>query len=279
MTRQSLPRISVILVTYEWPDALDRVLFSLSKQLVFPHEIIVADDGSGPETRDCVERWRTLLPFSLHYVRQEDRGFRAAEARNRGVALSSGDYLLFLDGDCLVFKDFIARHQQLAEPHWQVVGNRVLLNPHSTQLVLTQAINPLVWDWRAFLKARRKGWMNRLLPLFRLGDGRWRKHRSRKWRGAQSCNLGIWRDDFFAVNGFDEAFQGWGHEDADLVARLIAHGCLRKDGHFAVPVLHLWHKENSRELNAKNIQRLEQTLGGELPSLAEKGVNQHLKKV
>ena len=71
-----------------------------------------------------------------------------------------------------------------------------------------------------------------------------------------TCNLAIWKKDFIAVNGFDEQFQGWGYEDSDLVIRLIHNRIKRKEGRFAVPVLHLWHKENDRSQHDENYQRL-----------------------
>jgi predicted glycosyltransferase involved in capsule biosynthesis len=116
-----------------------------------------------------------------------------------------------------------------------------------------------------------------LAPILTLGDGNWRKRRSSEWRGARTCNLGVWRADFAKVNGFDERYEGWGHEDADLVARLIASGVQRKDGHFAVPVLHLWHRENDRSQEPANVRRLEQVLANAgRDNVAAKGLSQYL---
>lgn len=251
---------TIILTTYNRPDALHKVLCSLTQQIVLPNEVLVADDGSGPETAKCIQFWQEQAPFPLHHVWQPDRGFRAAAARNGAIARSSADYLIFLDGDCLVFSDFLRRHLGLAEPGWFVVGNRVLLNQDLTQRILAGLENPLQWPpWR-WLRARGRGQSNRLAPLLRLSDGAWRKCRRWRWQGARSCNLGVWRNDVVAVNGFDECYQGWGHEDADFVARLLRSGCRRKDGQFAVPVAHLWHMENDRSEEKKNKTRLQRVL-------------------
>ncbi|MCU7812231.1 MAG: glycosyltransferase family 2 protein [Candidatus Thiodiazotropha sp. (ex Notomyrtea botanica)] len=271
-------RVSVIIVTYEWPGALDSVLESLSLQTVMPLEIIVTDDGSGPETREVVAAWQGRIACNLKFLWQEDRGFRAGQARNRGVAASQGDYLVFLDGDCLVFPDFVKRHQALAENSCQVVGNRILLSEALSRLVLEGKERPFRWGLPRWIRGRLMGEVNRLLPLIRLGDGAWRKKRAGKWSGAQSCNLGIWRQDFFAVNGFDEDFAGWGHEDADLVVRLMGKGVTRKDGHFSVPVLHLWHRENNRNLEPENLKRLNDALEGKRDLVASSGVSNHVRE-
>ncbi|RLJ17598.1 glycosyl transferase family 2 [bacterium endosymbiont of Escarpia laminata] len=270
------PVVSVIVVTYQWPKALERVLASLARQEPPPLEVIVADDGSGPETAEVVRRWQSLAPFPLHHVWQADDGFRAAGARNRAAARASGNYLLFLDGDCLAFPDFIARHSTLAEPGWFLAGSRMLMNQALSARVLDGKADPVGWGLSRWLAARFRGEVNRLLPLLRVGDANWRKRRAGKWQGARSCNLGAWKDDFLRVNGFDESYQGWGHEDADLVVRLMARDCLRKDGHYAVPVLHLWHREHSRDLEPENVKRLEDALAGRRNPVAERGVNQYL---
>lgn len=270
------PAASIVVTTYERPDALDRVLHSLSCQATLPHDVLIADDGSKEPTAACIRRWQPAFPCPLIHVWQADEGFRAAAARNRAVAQATGDYLVFLDGDCLVFPDFVQRHAGLAENGMFVVGNRVLMSPELTLAVLGSVDQPTSWSARAWIGARLSGRVNRLLPLLRLPDGRWRHRRPREWRGARTCNLALWRRDFLAVNGFDETYQGWGHEDADLAARLIRHGIWRKDGHFATPVLHLWHGENPRGNEAENLARLQQVLRGERASIAARGVDQYM---
>lgn len=269
-------KISLIVVTYQWPQGLECVLASVAQQLVMPLEVIVADDGSGSETRERVTAWSKQLPIPLRHVWQEDRGFRAGAARNRAAAVAKGDYLVFLDGDCLVFPDFIRRHTRLAETDWFVVGNRLLLTRKMSEQVIEGNINPLHWHCGQWVKARLQKQVNRLGPLLRLGDGVWRKWQSKKRRGAQSCNLALWKNDFLNINGFDERFQGWGHEDADLVVRLIANGCYRKDGRYAVPVVHLWHPQQSRELEQGNKAQLEARLRGESEIFARCGVDQYV---
>src|SRR5215470_10988167 len=120
--------ISVIVTTYNREDALEAVLSALSRQSDRGFEVVIADDGSGPTTATLVERWRTRLGVPLSHVWQVDRGFRAAEIRNRAILACNGNYCVFLDGDCLARPDFIATHRALAETGWFITGNRVLLS-------------------------------------------------------------------------------------------------------------------------------------------------------
>ena len=248
--------ISVIVTTYRREDALAAVLRSLSRQSDADFEVIVADDGSGPETARVIETWQSKLGRRLVHVWHEDEGFRAAEIRNRAVLASEGAYCIFLDGDCLVRSDFLAAHRRLAEPGWFVSGNRVLLSREETVRVLRDGIEPEAWGAFDWLSRRAGGGVNRVSALARLPLGPLRKLRSTAWQGARSCNLAIWRSDLDRVDGFDADYSGWGKEDSDIIVRLLHAGVRRKDGNFAVGVIHLWHPEADRGRLAENENRL-----------------------
>jgi glycosyltransferase involved in cell wall biosynthesis len=250
--------ISVILTTYKREDALAAVLRGLGRQSDRNFEIVVADDGSGPATRDLVERLAATLDISLRHVWHEDRGFRAGEIRNRGILASGGSYCVFLDGDCIPRPDFVAVHRDLAEPGWFVTGNRVLMSNDLTAQILADTSEPERWRWGRWWGLRRQRKINRLAPLLPFPLGPLRKLRSRAWRGARSCNLAVWRHDLDRVNGFDAAYSGWGLEDSDLLIRLLHAGVRRKDGNFATGVLHLWHPESDRLSLPDNQRRLEE---------------------
>jgi len=266
--------ISVIVSTYNWPRALAVVLDSLARQSDLGFEVVVADDGSTAETGELVAARAADFPVPLRHVWQEDQGFRAAAARNLAVATSRGDYLLFLDGDCPVRSGFVATHRRLARSGWFVVGNRILLGGTLTATVLAGGRPVYDYTLLEFLLARRCSEVNRLLPLLQLPDGCFRRLRPRRWQGAMTCNLAVWRKDFFLVNGFDEDFVGWGHEDAEFVGRLINAGVFRKEGRFSVPVLHLWHPNQHRGREAGNLRRLHEHLAKKL-TRAEAGVDRY----
>ena len=255
-----MPRISVILSTYNRPDALEMVLRSLEAQTCEDFEVIIADDGSRDDTREMILQFQSASKLIVKQVWHEDDGFRAAAIRNKAVAASEGEYLVFLDGDCMVFPDFLAEHARLRAPDRFTTGNRILLNRSFTEDVLSRQLPLYKWTFAQWFMARFKGQTNRLLPLLRLSLGFLRKLTPRKWHGVKTCNLGVWRQDFFDVNGFDESYQGWGYEDSDLVIRIMNKGVFRLEGRFAIPVMHLWHPLNHSPSTNDNLQRLHTVL-------------------
>lgn len=266
--------ISVVVTTYNRPDALRAVLAGLAAQHDRDFEVVVADDGSRDDTRALVEAIARTAPVAVRHVWQEDDGFRAAAARNRATAQARGDYIVFLDGDCVPRPSFIARHRSLAERRWMVAGNRVLLTDDFTRSVLQQQAPIHTWTDAQWRDARQRGDINRTLPLAHLPLGPLRKLAARRWQRVRTCNLGVWRNDLVAVNGFDESFQGWGYEDSDLAVRLINAGVGRKEGAYATGVLHLWHRENDRRAEGDNWNRL-QTRIRDGAVLAERGLAQY----
>jgi len=250
------PTISVIVTTYNRPDALTAVIDACFAQDDKNFEIIIADDGSGHNTQACIAALQQRSPLSLpiKHVWQEDLGFRAAMARNRGTLAASGDYIVFLDGDCVPQRDFIGRHRALAAPGHLVSGSRILLSPALTARVLAEHLDLQHIALADKLRWRLQGHLNKVLQLLWRWPDLGRSSKRFSWRRIKSCNLGVWRSDLATVNGFDESFTGWGHEDSDLVVRLFNAGVMRKDGAFATEVFHLWHKESVRDQESSNRQ-------------------------
>ncbi|WP_297572723.1 glycosyltransferase family 2 protein [uncultured Deefgea sp.] len=256
-------KLSIIVSTYNRPDALNAVLQGLAQQVGInakEWEVIIADDGSTVTTQQLIAQWQTHFPCALQHVWHEDTGFRLAAIRNLSAINAQGEYLVFLDGDCIPFPDFAVQTLRLAEPGWFVAGNRVLLSQKYTAQLCQAGGNPAQWSAIAWLWAKLSGKANRALPWLRLALTQSRKKRAQRWAVLKGCNIGVWKQDFIRINGFDESFSGWGHEDSDFAVRLIRAGVLLKDGRFAVPVLHLWHRENDRSKQAENWKKLEETL-------------------
>lgn len=267
--------ISVIITTYNWPEALAASLQSLFAQLDHHFEILIADDGSTDATSDIIKNRFCKGPVPVRHIRHEDRGFRAGTIRNKAVASSAGNYLIFIDGDCVVFPDFISTHRKLANQGYFVPGNRILLSELFTQTILAESISLYELSFRDFILYRLTGKINRITPLLRLPLGPLRTIKPRDWQKAMTCNLAMWKQDFIDVNGFDELFEGWGYEDSDLVIRLIHNGIKRKEGRFAVPVLHLWHRQNDQSRHDQNYRRLMERLQQNDFVRAEKGLAQY----
>jgi glycosyltransferase involved in cell wall biosynthesis len=249
---QEAPFISLVISTYNRPDALAAVVEGCFAQSDRHFEIIIADDGSSATTQQCVEALKARSPVPMQHIWQADDGFRLAAARNRGTLAARGEYLVFLDGDCIPQRDFIAQHRKLAQRGYMVTGSRVLLSEAFTARVLSEHIDLPGASGLQKFGYRLQGHMNKVLQLLlRLPDIGRAKHRF-SWRRIKGCNLGMWRSDLDTINGFDESFKGWGHEDSDLVVRMFNAGVMRKDGAFATEVFHLWHREAKRDQATSN---------------------------
>ena len=253
-------RIAVIVTTYNRPDALAVVLDGYLAQDDRDFELIVADDGSTDDTRRLVAAYAQRAPLPLRHVWQEDLGFRPAAVRNRALAATEADYIVFSDGDCVPPSDFVSRHRALAESGYFLSGNRILLSATFTARVLRERMPLQAWSALRWLTAWLLRDINRWLPLVRLPDGAFRKRRPGLWEGVKTCNLSAWRADLVRVNGLDESYSGWGLEDSDLVIRLLHAGIKHKSARFAAPVFHLWHRENDRSGLARNRQRLDEIM-------------------
>lgn len=244
--------ISLVVTTYNRPDALTAVIEACFAQDDQHFEIIIADDGSTANTREAIDRLRERSPVPLKHVWQPDIGFRAAMARNRGTLAASGEYIVFLDGDCIPQRDFVRRHRELAKPGYLVSGSRVLMSPEFTQQALAEHLDVAAIGPGGLLKLRMRGHINKVAQLIAKWPDIGRESKRFSWRRIKSCNLAVWRKDLDLVNGFDESFTGWGHEDSDLVVRLFNAGVMRKDGAFATEVFHLWHREAQRDAESSN---------------------------
>lgn len=226
-------KTTLIITTYNWTSALDMVLRTIAGQTRLPEEVIVADDGSSVETSWLIEEWLPRLGCALIHVWQTDVRFRAARARNLAVTKASGDHLIFVDGDCLLPPHFVENHRRLSRPKSLVAGGRVLLTDDQTDIVLSGNVGSYV-EFFTGLKHRNLWW----LPL--------RNWIPLSWRSVRTCNISILRHDMLAVEGFDEAYTGWGKEDSDLAVRLKKFGVKIVSGRLAACVSHLFHKEQSR---------------------------------
>ena len=257
--------ISVLLATYNWPEALQKCLESLAIQTDTDFEIIIADDGSGPPTQSLIERIKPNHPVSILHLWQEDHGFRKTTILNLAIKEVQGNYLIFLDGDCIVQPDFIASHRQLAQKGHLVTGSRVLLSERLSKIILAWP----AWSFAKFkarlLQYRLTGGINKYWPIvMKLGDGTWRLYKKFVWRRIKGCNMACWTADAKAIGGFDEEMTGWGHEDADFVFRLQHNGVVRKSGSWSTEVFHLFHRihdqsnaaENARRVRAKIISKV-----------------------
>lgn len=266
--------ISVVITTHNRPDALGAVVDACFAQHDKDFEIIIADDGSTANTMECVNYYRRHATVPLRHVWQPHRGFRAAKVRNLGTLAASGDYIVFLDGDCIPQRDFIAQHRKLARRGFVVTGSRVLLSPEMTERVLAQHLDLPAVSALKKIQHRLHGDLNKVSQVLLRWPDVARERRGFSYRRIKSCNLGVWRNDLCTVNGFEESFQGWGHEDTDLVLRLHNAGIRRKDGACATEVFHLWHRPARRDSAASNLRQVHERAAARVV-LASQGLRSH----
>jgi len=246
------PSIGLIVNTYQQPEYLSRVLAAITRQSSPPDQVLVADDGSGEETRETVAGWGSRQDFPVGHAWQPNAGFRRSRVLNLAIAQARSDYLVFLDGDTIPHPRFIEDHRRLAMPGWFVQGHRALVGREAAVLF---GRGPFGADRRRALLA----WgLEGLKSIYRWPVP-WRARRP-GIKGIRGCNLAIWREDLIRVNGYNERFEGWGREDSELAVRLGNAGVCRLDVRGWALCYHLWHPVASRERTPVNDQLLGEAL-------------------
>ena len=249
-------KLGFVVLSYNSAEALLTVLRALAPQCPADAVVVVADDGSRPEQVQVLRDGLPAFACPVRHVWHPDVGFTASRARNLGALHAEADYIVFMDGDCVPTPHFVRAHLALAQAGHFVNGSRILLGEALSQRVRTRAVDLAALGPMAWLRLRLRGEVNKLSQFLFLPKMPGRVETQFRWKGIRSCNFAIWYRDLASVNGFDETFQGWGHEDADLVLRLQRQGLARKNGFWATEVFHLWHRENARDQEGVNRQRV-----------------------
>ncbi|MBM7037671.1 glycosyltransferase family 2 protein [Vibrio ulleungensis] len=262
----TLPAVTLVITTYNWKEALLAVLHSVTQQNTMPSEVIVADDGSGADTREMLLNLSKDFPVPLIHSWQDDCGFRAARSRNKAIASAAGDYIIIIDGDMILPPTFIEDHASNATPNQFIQGGRVLLSNTLSQEVIED--NRTISFWTSGLKNRKNIINSRLLS-------RVFSRISNTDKSTRSCNMSFWKSDIIAVNGFNNDFVGWGREDSEFVVRLLNSGLNRLYLKFSGAGYHLYHNENSRDALPENDQILNDTIGKKL-SYCKNGISEFL---
>lgn len=248
-------KVSVIVPTYNRPAALRLCLMSLARQSRIPEEVLVADDGSGPETAAVIRDFADSAdcPFQLRHVWQEDDGFRKPKILNETVRQSTGDFLVFIDGDCMAHREFVRSHIISSASDVMASGKRVDLGSRLTEKVLKRGrplmrlslpliFDSIVSDTRKAEEALRisNPVLRRLLHRDAISDD-----------GIWGCNFSVHRKLFYAINGCDEDFRDGSIEDNDLGIRVLNYGGRVKSVRALAIVFHLWHRSTWSFANEK----------------------------
>jgi glycosyltransferase involved in cell wall biosynthesis len=256
-------KLSLVITTYNWKEALDLLLKSVARQTVMPDELIIADDGSRSDTADLIKTWIPRLSIPVLHLWQEDLGFRVSRARNRAIAAASGDYIVIVDGDMVLNAHFIEDYRRAARPGFFIQGARLITGAMASKRMLHDGIVDLNF-FSKDVRRRRHTIRSRLLSRLVL----LKTHTNQK--AIRSCNQGYWKADLVRVNGFDETMSGWGREDNDIAERLYNVGIGRKNLKFSALAIHLFHPSrkppgenpNDKHLRATIENRSQRCLAG-----------------
>jgi glycosyltransferase involved in cell wall biosynthesis len=250
------PTSSLIISTYNWPQALALGIKSALAQKTPPGEIIIADDGSDNSTLEIIRSFQKISAISIRHIWQEDKGFRLAEIRNKAIAAANGDYIIQVDGDIIMHPYFIRDHLRFAKKNSFVRASRIYLDEELTRETLrTQDVKINIFNKGIsnFFSAFR-------IPLIWPVFARNYKIRGDELYEIHGCNMAFWKKDALEVNGYNEDFTGWGPEDKEFVARLLNIGKIKRFLKAGAIAFHLFHPENTKPNFEKNFRLLKQTI-------------------
>ena len=262
-----LPTCSLIAPTYNWTDALELLLISVLRQTLLPNEVIIADDGSNDETRKMIEEFQEKFPIPLVHVWHEDNKNQKPKIMNKAIAVSKNEYIIEIDGDIIMNRNFIEDHLKFAEKGMYLFGSRVNIQEKE----LSKIFRNKKVSFNFFSIGIKKRFRTLHLPLL-MKFAKIVDRRSSKLRG---CNMSFWKEDFIKVNGFNEDLQGWGLDDSELIERFHNINLRGKRLKFAGIAYHIYHKEQDKSLTDINGAIERKTVDEHLKFIAN-GVNQYL---
>mgnify|MGYP000128944769 CR=1 FL=1 len=235
-------KVSIIITTYNAEEWLRKVLIGFSVQSESDFEIVIADDGSTPKTKELIDSFSSKFKFPIVHVWQEDEGFQKSKILNRAILKSSSDYLLFTDGDCIPRKDFVEVHLKHKEDGYFLSGGYFKLPMTISQIIkeediVLQHCFHISWLKKQGLKMNfkvSKLTHNKLFASFM----NWLTPTKRSWNGHNSSGF---KKDILAVNGFNHEMK-YGGLDRELGERLFNLGLLSKQIRYSAICLHLDHE-------------------------------------
>ena len=249
------PKISVIVSTYNSEEWLQKVLWGFNCQTFKDFELVVADDGSRPATKELVDSMRDELFFDLIHIWQEDDGFQKCRILNKAVAASSGEYIIMTDGDCMPREDFVEVHYINKEPGYFISGGYYMLPMNISKMITKEDIykqHCFNIHWlkdkgipKTFKnnKLTSRGVISKFFNTITPTNASWNGH-----------NSSGWRKDILNINGFDERMQ-YGGEDREMGERLFNFGLKSKQLRYSAVCVHLDHQRSYRTPEAllKNV--------------------------
>ena len=251
MTTQ--PSLSLVIAVYKRPDLLERILTSLLRQTHQDFEVVIADDGSGDDIAETIDKWQGKLPHGIQHAWHEDNGFRKVMIVNKAVLLARAPYLVFIDGDCILHRRFLERHWRRRAHRRALSGRRIMMSEALTNQVTLEDIRSGAverarywWDHCSPNDRRNGFYLPWLFALRNLG---------RQHYPILGSNFSLFREDFIRVGGYDQRIIGRGLEDDNLCTRLRNSGVAIKTVAQEAVQFHCFHTSDPIPHSAEVIRR------------------------
>ncbi|MDH4945459.1 glycosyltransferase [Sulfurimonas sp. C5] len=274
-------KVSLIIAVYKDVQALELIFKSLALQTYKNFEVIVAEDGESSQMQECVEQARKNYTYEIKHTTQKDEGVRKARSQNNAILASSGEYLIFIDGDCILYSTFIAGHINTATKGSVLSGRRIDLNAQLSQKIRNGELESsdieknffkkyfyLVFDksvkYEQGVYINPTGWIYQFFL----------KHKKRT-TAILGCNFSAWREDVITLNGFDEGYgESAVSDDMDWDWRFRAYGLEIRSCKNIANMMHLDHLAHNRGDASHQVVKMNKNreLG---KYVCEKGLNTH----
>lgn len=243
-------KISLIISTYNWPEALQLCLKSIMRQSVMPDDIIIADDGSTESTKEIIDRFTKISKRKIKHIWHDDLGFKLAEIRNKAIAEAKGDYIIQIDGDVILHQDFIKDHKSFAKVNSFVKARRLMIGKTKSESLLNNkstSVSFLSPDVQLREHGIRIPFFNKIFT----------SKEEKSADGVMGSNMAFWRKDFVDVNGYNNALKGWGAEDKELAQRFVNLGLVKRKIKYGAIQYHIYHPKCDSTKHDEQIQEIE----------------------
>ncbi|EDP1927694.1 glycosyltransferase [Campylobacter jejuni] len=250
LQRQKPETCALIITTYNQKERLKLVLDSVKNLAFLPNEVLIADDGSKEDTARLIKEYQKDFPCSLKHIWQEDEGFRLSKSRNKTIKNADSEYIIVIDGDMILEKDFIKEHLEFAQRKLFLQGSRVILNKKESEEILNKDDYRIAFNKKDF-KSSKNSFLAKILYNLSKKDEKIFK-KTTLIKGIRGCNMSFFKTDFDELDGFNENFIGWGREDSEFVARFLFNKGIFRRLKFKAIAYHIYHEENSKKMLESN---------------------------
>jgi len=241
MSKDQSPSLSLIIAVYKRTDFLDLVLASVARQHGVSFEVIIAEDDEDPQILAFIDEHRKQYDFPIRHISQPDEGFRKNRILNTAIKLAQAPYLVFVDGDCILHKDFLYHYARMAQPSMCLFGRRVMLGPQTSECLLKNRNIDSLSFFRLLRGDSKRLEYALYLPFLTpfLTPKR-----------VVGCNFCVPKKMMVAINGFDEDYtRPLFGEDTDVWRRLLLKGVKMRSTKFVNRQYHLHHETKQRDVD------------------------------